>query len=182
MKKLSFLVLAITVIFGAVACTDAKTEIKNTTPEENQTQKDDNESQVKEHKVTFYYADESVMYLVPQECSVFAKDDEFFNRILSTLLQGPQNGSLVPTVKGNVKLLSASVKDGVCTVDLSSEFNDNSGGSTKEMMAVYSLVSTFCSVDSIDSVKININGDENPSFGSFDLSEPLEPNLDLFQK
>ena len=56
----------------------------------------------------------------------------------------------------------------------------NTGGTTKETMALYSIVNTLCGIDGIEKVKINIDGNENPDFGGhFDLSEPLEADLSL---
>ena len=135
-------------------------------------------------KVEFFFPDDAVMYLCPETIQVKAKESEFFKSVVDAVIKGPSSDELLPSISGDVSVLSASLKDGVCIIDLSEEFSTfNTGGSTKETMAVYSLVNTLCSIDGVEKVKININGEENPDFGGhFDLSEPLEPDHSLLKK
>lgn len=142
------------------------------------------EEKMVNQEVSFYYPDDAVMYLCPETLLVSTRETEFLEAIVHTLINGPVDPELNPSISGDVNVFSATVKDEICTVDLSEEFaKHNTGGSTKETMAVYSIVNTLCGIDGIEKVKINIEGNENPDFGGhFDLSEPLEPDFSIVKK
>lgn len=132
--------------------------------------------------VTLYFSDENVMYLCPESRTIKTDDENLCKAVAQEVIKGPKSRGLLKTVSGDVKVLSAKTKDNVCTIDLSEEFSAyNVGGSTKETMAVYSIVSSLCALDGIDSVKINIDGNQNPDFGGhFSLDAPLTPEESLF--
>ncbi len=72
------------------------------------------------------------------------------------------------------EVLSLSVADKICQVDLSGEFL--SGAPSEEQNAsdlVYSLVNTLCSLSYIDSVQLQVEGEDLLSYGPITLSEPL---------
>ena len=134
--------------------------------------------------VTFYFPDEAVMYLCPETIKVNASEDIFLETVVASIINGPVSEDLRPSVSGDVDVLSVNLKDGICTVDLSSEFREfNTGGTTKEVMAIYSIVNTLCNLDGIEKVKINIEGDENPEFGGhFSLKDTFEFDMTIVKK
>lgn len=132
--------------------------------------------------VTLYFSDENVMYLCPETRTIKTDDENLCKTVAEEVIKGPKSRDLIKTVSGDVKVLSAKTADKICTIDLSEEFSTyNVGGSAKETMAIYSIVSSLCALDGIDSVKINIDGNPNPDFGGhFSLDAPLTPEESLF--
>ncbi len=128
-------------------------------------------------EVRLYFPDAEFMYLEPELRSV-EKGESIEKNIVKEIIKGPQNPELNKSVSGEVKVLSAKTEEGICTVDLSEEFSKfNTGGTTKESMAVMSIVYSLCSIEGIEGVKINIDGDYNAPFGGhFTLDEPFYPS------
>lgn len=182
MKKVLFLVISLIFIFNASACEKPSETPSPTPPPKTGATQEPNE--VISQDVAFYFPDEAVMYLVPEVINVNVRESEFLEAIVQTVIKGPVSEDLNPAISGDVQVLSAETKDGICTVDLSSEFTKhNTGGSTKETMALYSIVNTLCGLDRVDKVKINIDGNENPDFGGhYSLDEPLEADMSLVKK
>lgn len=180
MNKL-FLFLISAVI--SLSCTACQKPLENGNPvsQSETTQAQEEKTITKE--VAFYYPDEAVMYLCPETILVNTRESEFLEAIVETIIKGPVSKELNPAISGKVNVLSVKLKNGICTVDLSNEFiTHNTGGSTKETMAIYSIVNTLCGIDGIEKVKINIEGNENPDFGGhFDLSEPLDPDFSIIK-
>lgn len=142
-------------------------------------------SQVSKDKVmlTLYFSDDNAMYLIPEVRYVSLKEGEKMSTlIVDELLKGPVNGSLLPTLDPEVKVLSTETKDGVCFVNFSSEFvSKAAGGSAGEMLAVYSIVNSLCELKEINKVQILSEGKKIEGYGQMDLSEPFEKNEDLLR-
>jgi germination protein M len=102
--------------------------------------------------------------------------------VLNALLAGPQ-GKLVPSIPEGVRLLDVMVsKDGVAYVDFSGEIVSNhQGGSTGEMVTVYSIVNTLSTnLPQIHGVQILVDDRSVETLnGHMDLSRPLKPDLSL---
>lgn len=79
------------------------------------------------------------------------------------------------------KCLSAEIQGDTAYINFSKELKDNfSGGSTNEMLVVYSIVNTACSIKGIKKAQILIEGKETDSLGGhIDISYPLEPDREL---
>ncbi len=180
MKKILPVLVSVMMLTLFSSCQKSGEIIKPQTPETPPKQ----EEKMITQEVSFYYPDDAVMYLCPETILVNTRETEFLEAIVQTIINGPVDPELNPSISGQVNVLSATLKDKICTVDLSEEFREhNTGGSTKETMAVYSIVNTLCGIDGIEKVKINIEGNESPDFGGhFDLSEPLPPDFSIVKK
>lgn len=184
MKKFLLLILSLAIIFTGSACSKPSENGGEVQQNKPTTTAPPEPEKIISQEVTFYFPDDAVMYLVPDVMTVDAYESEFLEGIVQTIIKGPSGEDLKPSITGDVEVLSVTVDDGICTVDLSSEFAEyNTGGTTRETMAIYSIVNTLCGLDNIDKVKINIEGDENADFGGhFSLNEPFEPDLSMIQK
>lgn len=131
--------------------------------------------------VIVYFSDKQAACLVGEEREIkdTAEDSRIF--ALEALINGPLDPALVRTIPDDVKLLDFSVADGVATVNFSAELYLNHwGGSTGEILTVYSIVNTLSQFPEIEKVKIVINGEEIESLvGHMELDKPLEPDLGL---
>ncbi len=164
MKKISLITVALigfSIIFSG--CTKAE--------------EPENIEKAEKTEITLYFPDEEVMYL-EKETREIEVEESIEKSVLLELFEGPENNNLLPAVTGDIEIISIKTENGICTVDLSSEFTKhNTGGSTKESMAIMSIVKSLCEIEGVDKVKINIEGDENPEFGGhFTLEEPFSPD------
>lgn len=171
MKKicLSLLLVIICILFLG-GCGDYE-NIKTAELEFNDSKK------VEKRVVTLYFPDSESMYL-EREIREIEVDESIEKSILLEVFKGPYDENMHPSISGDVKVLSVKSKSGVCTVDLSSEFAEcNTGGSTREHMAIMSIVNSLCALENVEKVKINIEGETDPDFGGhFTLAEPFSPN------
>lgn len=100
--------------------------------------------------------------------------------VVEELLSGPRSAELYPALPEGTVLLTVYTQDGVCTVSLSEDLAaacdeqpDNAP------LWVYSVVNSLCSLSSVNSVKIIIEGASVQSLGSCDVSVPLTKNEKL---
>lgn len=96
---------------------------------------------------------------------------------LQELIQGPSAGSgLAPTLPPGTSLNSIKIQDGTATADFSQELKSgHKGGSTGEMLTVYSIVNTLTQFPTIQKVQILVDGQKLETLaGHLDLSKPLE--------
>ena len=96
------------------------------------------------------------------------------------LLGGPQSEALSSVIPEGTQLRSVQLEDGVCTVDFSGEFlvgmpADSEG----QTLVVYAIVDTLGNLDSVDSVRIRVEGEPLARYGGVELSESLEPDFGL---
>ena len=97
--------------------------------------------------------------------------------IVSELIKGPSDKDLVPSIPEGTKLLGIETKDGICYVNFSSEFcTKTSTGSYGTTFTLYSVVNSLCSLESVSSVQILVNGETGMEFGNFVLDIPYEFN------
>ena len=130
-------------------------------------------------KLTLYYPNSDGSGLVSTDRSIVVADQEVI-KAMFTELATPPTGLEKPLPKGTV-LKSASVKDGVATIDLSSEFKKNfAGGSAGEEMTIYSIVNTLTTLSNIQSVQFLLDGEKQDGIlGQLDTSAPIKPKDNL---
>lgn len=108
---------------------------------------------------------------------VAVKNDETLEKsVLEELIKGPRNTSLYATVPAETKIISVETKEGTCFVNLSQEFvNKHTGGSTGELMTVYSIVDSLTELDGVRKVQFLIEGQKLEVFkGHLIFNEPFE--------
>lgn len=101
--------------------------------------------------------------------------------IIEQLIAGPENSSLKSVIPAETKIRDISTADGVCYVDLSSEFVTKQSGSEKDALAaVYSIVNSLAEIESISKVQFLVEGEKYDKYGHIvDLTKPIEPNYDI---
>ncbi|MGI6669771.1 MAG: GerMN domain-containing protein [Acetivibrionales bacterium] len=137
---------------------------------------DDGTPVVYERKtVTLYFSDDEAMYLVGEERDIIVTEKEPIEElVIKELLKGPVSEHLWDTIPDGTRLISASTKDGICTVDFSSEYVDNSpGGTTSERMAIYSVVNTLTELEGIQKVQFLIEGRKREIYTHAIFDEPF---------
>jgi len=133
-------------------------------------------------KVTLYFPNADASGLIPTDRTVVVADQEIIKAMFSELASPPP-GIQNPLPKGTT-LLSASVKDDVATIDLSTEFRKNfGGGSTGEQMTMYSIVDTLTTLPDVHSVQFLLDGKKlDGILGNLDTSTPLKRDDSLIIK
>ena len=128
-------------------------------------------------QITLYFPDGQRRYLISEARSMDAAQAE--NKpafILQALLS--EEGNCIPA---GTKLLSVAVENGVCTVNLSSEFSLGMERSfSAERMAIYSIVSSLTELPEISTVDIWVSGAPLERLNFLDLSQGISRDESLF--
>ncbi|MGN0383601.1 MAG: GerMN domain-containing protein [Eubacterium sp.] len=133
-------------------------------------------------KFTLYYANEEGNKLIPYTYETkFSSDTLKEEYIVEKLLEGPKEDGYYRTISDSVKLVSISTSDGVCYVNLSSEFLTENPGVTDEV-TIYSIVNSLSELSYITRVQISVNGSSDVSYhDNLSLSEAYTRNLDCVE-
>lgn len=133
-------------------------------------------------KVTLYFPTPDASGLAVVERNVTVNNGEVIKAMFNAL-NNPPSG-LEQTLPKGTELLSASVKDGVATLNLSKQFKSSfGGGTTGEQMILYSIVNTLTTLPNVQSVQFLLNGEKSVAIlGEMDTSTPLKRNESLILK
>ena len=133
--------------------------------------------------VTLYFSDSQAMYVVPEKREITQAENESIEKaVLMELMKGPVSKELHGTVPNGTKLLSIGTKNGICTVDLSSEFVDNSpGGTASERMTLGSVVNTLTELSGVNKVQFLINGEKQEIYTHAIFDEPFSRDESLIK-
>jgi len=133
-------------------------------------------------KLTLYFPNSDASGLIPTDRTVVVADQEVIKAMFAELATPPP-GMQKPLPNGTT-LLSASVKDNVATIDLSTEFRTNfGGGSAGEQMTMYSIINTLTTLPNVHSVQFLLDGKKlDAILGNLDTSVPLKRNDSLIIK
>ena len=102
--------------------------------------------------------------------------------MVEQLLAGPNEDVAdvaFPTINPNAKLVSISVKDGICYVNFDENFLTQVYNVSTDV-AIYSVVNSLVELNHVNKVQITINGETNIMFReSVSLSTVFERNLNI---
>lgn len=133
-----------------------------------------------------YFANEAGDGLVEVERNVVYNSNISMERqVVEELIRGPQEDkdrgdeTGYPTINPAVTILSVTVKDRVCYVNLSEEFLTPVYDVTSSV-ALYSIVNSLVELPGVNRVQISVDGDTNVSYrDSVSLTTVFERNLDI---
>jgi len=125
-------------------------------------------------EVNLYFSDSQAMYLVPEKRKI-SQIPSLARQAVIELIKGPENSDLYPTIPEGTQVNEVYIADDIAYIDLSEEiFKNHPGGSSGELMTVYSIVNTLTEIPSIKGVQILVEGNEMKSLvGHIDISMPL---------
>lgn len=176
MKKIIVFLIAVSMLF-AVSC-NLRGVNKPKIP-----QKDDGQEVVNtpaKDKITLYYTDSDASGLYAEVREVDSSKSEDAAFIAEELLKGSTNKELINAIPEGTRLNSCTVKDGLCTVDLSAEFISKNG-TANEHLSIYSVVNTLCLLDSVSEVRFLIDGKEVMIYGSYIFDEPFSADSTIIK-
>ena len=128
-----------------------------------------------------YFANEDGTGLVEENRRnvVYSSNISLEKLVVEKLVEGPASEGVYPTVNPSTKIISVTVKDGICYVNLDETFL-NQPYSISAEVTIYSITNSLVELSNINKVQITINGETNLSYREkFNLSEVFERNLDL---
>ncbi len=141
-----------------------------------------------ETKFLLYFANEAGNGLVEVERNVVYNSNISMERqVVEELIKGPgKDGDMgyetgYPTINPAVTILSVTVKDRVCYVNLSEEFLTPVYDVTSSV-ALYSIVNSLVELPGVNRVQISIDGDTNVTYrDNVSLTTVFERNLDIVE-
>lgn len=99
--------------------------------------------------------------------------------VLEQLIKGPANNDTYPVVSPDTKIVSVTVKDGVCHINFDSAFETAINNVTTDV-TIYSIVNSLSELSNVNKVQISIDGDSDNKFrDKYDFSTVFERNLSL---
>lgn len=125
--------------------------------------------------LVLYFSDGNAEYLVPERRNVELSGGNTVEKVVvEELLKGPTEGGHARTIPQETKLLSIETKNNVCFVNFSKEFVErHSGGTTSEMLTVYSLVNSLTELGTVDKVQFLIEGEKKEEYIHMAFNEPI---------
>lgn len=132
-----------------------------------------------------FFSDPQERFLVAEKRYIFKEEDAVSQakEVVNTLLSGSKTGN-VNTFPAKVALRDLKLdKDGAARVNFSANLTKlHPGGSTAEMMTIYSLTNTLTeNVPEIKTVQILVEGKQLPSIkGHISTINPFRPDHDLY--
>ena len=133
-----------------------------------------------ETTLTLYFANEDGTKLVPEKRNVhYSSNISLEKLVIEKLVGGPKTAGLLPTIPTGTKLITLTVMDGVCYVNLDETFR-NQNEEISEQVVLYSIVDSLTELDSVDKVQISINGDTSGKCRyNYDLSAMYEEDTSM---
>jgi len=125
-------------------------------------------------EINLYFSDSQAMYLVPEKRKISQTPSLAIQAVVE-LIKGPENSDLYPTIPEGTQVNELYIAGDIAYIDLSEEiFKNHPGGSSGELMTVYSIVNTLTEIHSIKGVQILVEGNEKKTLiGHVDISMPL---------
>lgn len=107
------------------------------------------------------------------------QDEEPVQAALEALLAGPQDEGLAALLPAGMELRGVRVDNRVCYVDLSQALLTGMPTTAQEQaLVIDSIVSTLCSLDTVDGVQLLVEGESLTQYGQLMLEGTLAPRGD----
>jgi len=138
-------------------------------------------------EVLLYFSGPEGEYLIGERRKILKKNEvkEEAKETIVELIKGPE-GKLIPTLPPRTRLLTLQISDaGVAKVNFNAALSrDHPGGSSAEMMTVYSIVNSLAlNFPRIKRVQILIDGKPIETItGHLSLRQPVPPKPDLIKR
>ena len=133
-------------------------------------------------KLKLYFGNKKGDQLVEEEVNVRYNSNLSIEKVIvEQLIKGPKDADLVPLIPAETKVIGISVKEGICYVNLSEHFLNNTYGADPELV-VYSIVNSVVEGGNASRVQISVNGENDVHYmDQVDLGKPLVRDLDLVE-
>ena len=130
-----------------------------------------------------YFTDKSGQQLFPEERSVYYNSNVPLERVVvEQLVKGPKESEHSPTLPVELNILSVTIQEEICYVNLDDSFTNLlslSATTLNPNLAVYSIVNSIADACQVNKVQISVNGKTNIDVGSVNLGTLLTKREDL---
>ena len=128
-----------------------------------------------EQDITLWFAGTDKRYLHSEIRMIVAHENEKTSKyIIEELIKGPKSEDLVGVIPEGTRLLSLTLENSICYVNLSGEFVSNQSGSvTDQILAVSAIVDSLTELSNIKSVQILIDGAVSEKYLSVPIGNPI---------
>lgn len=136
-----------------------------------------------EKYITLYFASSDGTKLVKENRKVHYNTNISMEKmVMEELIDGPKNPKTLATVPSETKVITVSVVNGICYVNLSDGFKKQNP-EIKEEVVLYSIVNSMTELAGVTKVQISINGDTKGKLRyTYELSKMYESNQKLIQE
>ena len=130
-----------------------------------------------ETTLTLYFAKDGTELVRENRKVHYSTNISMEKLIMEQLIEGPKKSGTMATLPSGTKLISVSVVDGVCYVNLSDSFK-NQNPEVSEELVLYSIVNSLTELPGVTKVQIAINGSTDGKVRfTYDLSNMYERDL-----
>jgi len=131
--------------------------------------------------VTLYYLNADGDMLLPvREELAYRSEQRLAQAVIGRLIVGAAEHAAGRVLPADTKVISVSVKDSICYVNLNNAAQ-NVEFTVKPELILYSIVNSLTELPGISAVSISINGASGLFMDTIDLSKPLLRNLDYVE-
>lgn len=133
-------------------------------------------------KLTLYFSNKTGDMLIPETREVhYSSNISLEKLVMEQLMEGPRENGLLATIPTGTKLITITVVDGVCYVNLDEMFL-NQNKEISEQVILYSIVDSLAELPSVDKVQISINGDTSGKCRyTYDLATMYKADLGMVE-
>ena len=135
----------------------------------------DNSLSLRHEEFPVYYASADRRYLIKETVTLrHTAPEELTMDLLEQLLTPPAGTTLRSALPSGTHFLSVTVENGLCTVDVSEEFDTRRFyAMSAQCLSLLSVVNTLTALGEIDRVEITVEGDLLIRYGALSITEPL---------
>ena len=133
-----------------------------------------------ETQLKLYFANANGTGLVEESREVhYSTNISVEKLIVEQLIEGPKKAGRKATIPAETKIISVTVAEGVCYVNLDASFY-NQNAEIKEEVVLYSIVNSLSELQGINKVQIAVNGDTKGKCRyTYELSKMYEADKSL---
>lgn len=118
-----------------------------------------NDSVYQTANLLLYYPREDGKGLITEKRNVsYASNLSLERVVIKNLSKKPEKRGAIPTLDDKVQILNINVADGVCYLNLSSNFMENLSDEALKIR-VYSIVNSLCNLERVNRVQISVGGE-----------------------
>lgn len=131
-----------------------------------------------------YFANETGECLVEENRRnvVYNSNISLEKLVVEKLVEGPMTEGAYPTINPATKIVSVTVKDGTCYVNLNNDFL-NQPYNVASDVTIYSITNSLAELSNVNRVQIAVNGETNISYReNMSLNNVFERNLDILER
>lgn len=134
--------------------------------------------------ITLYFGNSNANKVVAEKREVEVSKGQLIEEVIFLeLMKGPTTTGLHPVIPKGTRILSVTTKDGICTLDLSSEFVDNHpGGTAGESMTLNSIICSLTELSNVKKVQFLIDGQKRDYYTHSVFDQPFERTADMIGK